>query len=169
MTLAAGFAVCSLFACVYIWQEKKQWHTSREGRKIFTHTEILPLKMKECHFCKVGAWVHIYIHMYMYIIYINDWPWIQGISELILFRIMYYFSIRTEVLGNLKIHGMHDLKKVLCLLLGNFYHRDDSTNTKFGVTISPDMISFNPFNEKISESFSKLPSSLSFHSYLPED
>lgn len=42
MTLAEGFAVCSLFACVYTRQEKKQWHltlTQAEREEKYLHIQ----------------------------------------------------------------------------------------------------------------------------------
>lgn len=53
---------------------------------------------------------HIYTYLYTHVL--NDWPWTQGINELILLRVIYYFSIRTEVLGIWRYMGCMSLKSL---------------------------------------------------------
>ena len=50
--------------------------------------------------------------------FLNDWPWIQGVNDLTLFRVIYYFTVRAEVLRGVRICGKHVLKKVLIFFLG---------------------------------------------------
>ena len=101
VTLAEGFSVCSLFACVYIRPEKKQWHltlTQAEREEKYLHIQKYSLCNERMLFLQ-GQCMSSSLYTYLYTYVLNDWPWIQGINELILLRVIYYFSIRTEVLG----------------------------------------------------------------------
>ena len=86
--------------------------------------------------------------------FLNDWPWIQQVNDLTLLRVIYYFTLRAEVLRDVKTCGKQILKKVLIFFLGTSIV-ETSVLIECECCSFPWHYIFSPFTWKRPESLSK--------------